>query len=56
MNQIYQKIEKNCIEIEKRFGIKYAHIDVSLNPGIDTPPMTEYWQHLGLKRFGDPGT
>lgn len=50
-----QPVEKTCREIEQLTECKYLHIDCSLCPRLETPPVTSFWNRFGIGVFGESG-
>eukprot|EP00210_Caulerpa_lentillifera_P004350 g4148.t1 len=56
LTELLQPVEKTCQEIAELTGRKYLHIDCSLCPRLEEPPMTSLWSKFGIGLFGQSGT
>lgn len=50
-----QPIEEIAERLGKEWKVPYMHMDTSIAPGIDTPPISDSFKALGIGGFGAPG-
>lgn len=55
LTPILKEVEQASLEIESLSGVRYRHLDSSLCPGMDPPPMTDLWKRFDVHHFGDLG-
>jgi uncharacterized protein (UPF0210 family) len=56
LQQQQQQQQKQKQQQQGAIQFRYAGLDTSLAPGLDTPAVTASYEALGLGPFGGPGT